>query len=411
MNMLERRATAVLSCVYMSRMFGLFILLPILAPVAKQLQGATPLLVGLALGIYGLPQIFLQALFGAWSDVIGRKPVIICGLMLFITGCLVAAAADTIYGIICGRILQGSGAIAATVMAFATDLIREEQRTKAIAIIGTSIGAAFILAVVSGPVLQALVGLHGVFLTSASFALIAVLMVAFALPERSKIRPLQGDTVGTGSTRVAVLPGFRQALGNIELQRLSLGIFALHAILVANFLVLPELVHDHLGFGSVDSWRLYAPVLVGSFILMLPFILIAERYGRIRQVMLFMLVCLSVSQVLFHQFHGSSGAIVLSMLLFFVAFNYLEASLPSLVSRLCATNAKGVSLGIFMQSQFLGTFCGGVLGGMVLSLWSATSIYLMNISVVLIWLVAAWGMAQPRLRRFHTASSKPGFYS
>ncbi len=392
----ERRAAAILSCVYMSRMFGLFILLPILAPAAEQLREATSILVGLALGIYGLPQIFLQAPLGAWSDRIGRKPVIIGGLLVFIAGCLIAAASDSIYGIIFGRILQGSGAIAAVVMAFAADLTREKQRTKVIAVIGMSIGVAFILAVASGPLFQAMIGLHGVFLISALFALIAGLIVMFALPERMRPRSTQRYSGNLVKERM----GFRQVLHNIELMRLNFGTFTLHMILMANFLVLPGLIRDHLGFDGTNSWQLYALILVGSFLLMLPFLFAAERYRKVKQAILFMVVCLAISQGAL--LHLNSGiAIILLILLFFVAFNYLEANLPSLVSRLCAADAKGVSFGVFMQSQFLGTFFGGLLGGIVLNLWSATTIYLMNVLAAIIWLIAAWGMTQPC---FHKAS-------
>ncbi len=380
----EKRVAGILACVYMARMYGLFILLPILAPAAEHLPGATPILIGVALGVYGLPQIFLHAYFGQWSDRIGRKPVIILGLGLFIVGCLIAAYAETIVGVIAGRFLQGSGAIGAVTMAFASDLVRSEQRSKVFAIMGASIGVAFLLALMTGPVLYTIAGLHGVFISSAVFAALSGLITVFALP---------GKIAATESIDNNHRIGFVKTLKNKELLRLDGGSFVLHFTLMANFLVLPGMLERYFGLPIDAHWQVYVPVLLCSFVLMLPFLIIAERFKKLKLVMILMVFVFALSQWVLEHLDESLSTFIVGLVLFFVAFNYLEANLPSLVSRICPPSAKGISLGVFMQSQFLGTFAGGVCGGVILQQWDAKMIFSVNLLLGTVWVLWLLGMA------------------
>ena len=376
----EKRATAALASVYMARMYGLFILLPILAVAAEKMPQASPLLVGIALGIYGLPQIFLHVVFGQWSDRIGRKPVILFGVLLFILGSIVAANADTIAGIIVGRFLQGCGAIGAVVMAFASDLIRAEHRSKVFALLGLSIGISFLLAFLTGPLFYEAWNLSGVFVISALFALLSGLLVLFLLPSPSS----QPQTLAPQQI------GFLATLCNQSLLRLNVGAFVLHFVLVANFLVLPGLIEHYLGMEIGAHWKVYVPVLIVSFFLMLPFLLIAERWQKLKLVMFAMVAVLIVSQWLM-QMPSNATQLILSIVLFFIAFHYLEANMPSLVSRICPPSAKGVSLGVFMQSQFLGTVMGGVAGGLMIQMWGTAAVFFFTMALAVIWLVFIFG--------------------
>lgn len=392
----EKRVVFILACIYIARMYGLFILLPILAPAAEYLLGATPILVGAALGIYGLSQVFLHASFGQWSDRIGRKPVIVFGLLLFILGCLIAANSETIIGVIVGRFLQGSGAIGAVIMACASDLTRGEQRSKVFAILGMSIGVAFLLAMMTGPILYAAWGLSGVFFVSAGFAVVSGLMVLVALPHKAPaaqfvehdLPPLKED--GAVATRV----GFWQTIKNKELLRLNGGTLVLHYILMANFLVLPAMIDQHLGLSVSAHWQFYVPILLGSFVLMLPVLVLAERNRKLKTAIVGMIFTLTLSQW-FMEYLGEDDTMlfILSAVLFFTAFSYLEANLPSLVSRVCPVHAKGVSLGVFMQSQFLGTFCGGLIGGFLLQLWGVQAVFNVNLLLAILWFFWMLGMA------------------
>ena len=385
----EKRVATVLSGVYMARMFGLFLILPVLFPAALSLHGATPMLIGLALGIYGLSQAILQFPLGVWSDRIGRKPVIIGGLAIFALGSLVAGLSDTIYGVVVGRILQGCGAVAATIMAFAADLTREKQRSRVNAFLGGGIGVAFMAALIAAPMLEAALGLSGVFFISAVCAVCAMLLLGVALPEpKVKRRP-------PATLRDTCL-SFVQALKNVELLRLDIGVFTLHLVLISNFLVLPSLLESELGLPGASHWMFYAPILAGSFLLMFPLLTVAERRRKIRRFILLMVTFLGCSQWMLFSVDTTAAVIVISMLLFFVAFNYLEASLPSLVGRICAPDARGASLGVFSQSQFLGAFVGGVTSGAVLEHWGWQAVYLVNVLVIAIWLVSSWAMVPPR---------------
>ncbi|MCB1788021.1 MAG: MFS transporter, partial [Gammaproteobacteria bacterium] len=320
----ERRATFGLAGVYGFRMLGLFLILPVFALYAEKLPGATPLLTGLAIGIYGLTQAVLQIPFGLLSDRIGRKPVIIGGLVLFAIGGVVAALADDIWLIVVGRAIQGSGAVAAAVMALAADLTREENRTKAMATIGVTIGASFMLAMLVGPLLGKLIGVSGIFWVTAVLALLGIALVGLVVPTPSR------SSVHRDAEPVPAM--FRRVLREADLLRLDFGIFSLHLILTSLFLAVPLVLRD-LGLATAQHSMLYLPVMLGSIVAMVPFVILAERRGLMKQVFVGAVACLAVAQFGLGELSGHLWGFVAALALFFTAFNLLEATLPSLVSK------------------------------------------------------------------------------
>ena len=365
-----------LAGVYALRMLGLFLILPVFALYADELEGATPILTGLAIGIYGLTQALLQIPLGLLSDRIGRKPVIVGGLLVFALGSMVAAFADTIHGIILGRALQGSGAIAATVLALASDLTREEQRTKIMAVLGLTIGLSFALALILGPVLHAWLGLPGIFWLTGVFALIAIGVIRILVPTPVHVR-LSRDTQ-------VITSAIGSVLRRTELLRLDLGVLVLHAALTANFTVIPILLRD-VGLDPARHWLLYLPILAGSFALMLPALILGERHRRMKQVLLGGILLLGLSQLSLGATLNDLVGLTLSMFGFFAGFNLLEASLPSLVSRLAPPDLKGTAFGVYSTSQFFGAFVGGALGGVLLGRFGPQSVFWGSGLLILIW--------------------------
>lgn len=383
----ERRAAISLASVYAMRMMGLFLILPVFALYAEHLPDVTPLLVGLAVGIYGLTQALLQIPFGLLSDRIGRKPVIVGGLLIFALGSVVAAGAETIQGMIFGRALQGSGAVAAAVMALAADLTREDIRTRVMAIIGMSIGGAFILSLVAGPILNHWIGVPGIFWLTAVFAVASILVVLFLVPTPAR------STVHRDAE--AVPAQFLGVLRNFDLLRLNFGVFTLHLMLTALFLVVPLSLRD-LGLASERHWLLYLPVMLASIVGMVPFIILAEKRRHMKGVLLGAVLTLVVAEAgLFLFGHGMAGLVV-STFLFFVAFNLLEASLPSLVAKIASAAGKGTAMGFFTSSQFFGAFVGGLLGGWVHQVIGVEGVFLFGVGAALLWFLVALGMSNPR---------------
>lgn len=383
MTAAERRATVGLAAIFGARMLGLFIILPVFTVYADQLAGSTPALIGLAIGAYGLSQAILQIPFGIASDRFGRRPVIAVGIVLFALGSVVAALSPHIYGVILGRVIQGSGAISAAVMALAADLTRETQRTKIMAIIGMSVGAAFMVALVLGPLVAGIGGLSGVFWTTAVLALLALALLLLLVP---------------GSQRVEADPtrtSFRDALHNPDLLRLNGGIFVLHLILTAGFVVLPVVLQQQLDVARDAHWKVYLPVLLLSVPPMIPVIAYGERRRQMHRVLPIVVLALAVVELVLALGLNSSLLVLVALWAYFAVFNILEASLPSLVSRVAPAQMKGAALGIYSTSQFLGAFLGGVLGGALFGRFGVSSVFLMGAVAAAAWFVFALGQNMP----------------
>lgn len=376
MTAVERRAVLSLAVLYNVRMLGLFMVLPLLALYATDYRGATPLLIGLALGIYGLSQALLQIPLGWLSDRVGRKPVILGGLLVFAAGSLLAAFADSIQGIIVGRLLQGAGAIASSIMALVADLTSEEQRTKAMAVVGASIGLAFAVALVVGPLLAAQGGLELVFGITALLA-VAGMGVLWRVPTPGPAQLPAGE-VGTRGNLIG------RALRDPALLRLDGGIFVLHCVLMALFLVLPGLLEGLGGVARESHWQIYLPVILLSVLGLLPMMRLAERGGRPRPVFLLAIALLIVAMVGF-LLASSAWVLYLAAWLFFVGFNYLEATLPSLVSKAVFPGGKGTALGVYSTAQFLGIFAGGAAGGWLLEYLGTHAVMLFCIVLCGLW--------------------------
>jgi MFS family permease len=387
MTVIELRAGISLALVFFLRMLALFLVLPVLAIYVSEFAGATPLLVGLALGIYGLTQALLQVPFGMLSDRWGRKPVITMGLVIFACGSLIAGTADSIYLIIVGRALQGAGAIAAALMALAADLTREEQRTKAMAIIGISVGVAFSLAFIIGPILAPAIGVNGIFLLSAALACVAIGVLVTLVP-----RP---DTLRIHNDTELVTTQLLRVLKNRDLLRLDIGIFVLHLVLMANFVVIPLALIRQADIPTALHWQIYLPVIVISAIIMLPFLILGERGRRVRLIFKGTIIVLMLSQFGLSLWHATAIQLALMMIVFFTAFNYMEATLPSLVSKTAMATSKGTALGVYSTSQFIGIFMGGLVGGILYGSFGMTSVFLFCGIIVACWLLLTLSMPDP----------------
>jgi MFS family permease len=382
----ELRAALSLSGIFGLRMLGMFVILPVFAIYAEGLPGGDNLtLVGIALGIYGLTQAILQIPFGWWSDRYGRKPVIYVGLAIFALGSFVAALGADIYVVILGRMMQGAGAIAAPVMAMTADLTREEHRTKAMAMIGSTIGATFALSLVLSPWLNRLIGVPGIFVMTGVMVL-AAMWVVYALVPDVPETPHRPATRG--------LEQFAVVLRNPQLARLNYGIFALHAVLMALFIAVP-LELRAAGLPLDQHWQVYLPVMLGSFVLMLPAVLGPGRRERIQAILAGAIAVLLAAQLLLLTLTGSVWAIAVMLLAFFTAFNVLEAGLPSLVSHAAPAGGRGVAIGIFTSLQFFGAFFGAAAGGFLYGHWGTTGIVIFDATLLVAWLMLAVGNRMP----------------
>lgn len=387
MNPTEQRAAAGLAAVFAFRMLGMFMVLPVLATYGQELAGATPLLLGLAIGAYGLTQAALQIPFGMLSDRIGRLPVIYFGLLVFAFGAGLAAVADSVWGVIAGRILQGAGAISAAVMALLSDLTREQHRTKAMATIGMSIGLSFAAAMIIGPLLTRAFGLAGLFWATAAMALLGILIVAVLVPRP----PRALVTREAGVARQALGPTLR----NGDLLRLDFGIAALHAILMASFVALPLALVEQGGLPREEHWWVYLTALLVGFFAMVPFIIYGEKKRQMKRVLLGAIGVLLLCELFFWQFGGSLRALVIGNVVFFAAFNLLEASLPSLISKMAPAGGKGTAMGVYSTSQFLGAALGGLLGGWLFQQGGVEAVFLGCALLAALWLAFAATMREP----------------
>ncbi len=360
---------------------------PVFAEYAGHLSGATPYKIGLALGIYGLSQGLLQIPFGLLSDKVGRKRIIVLGLVIFGVGSAVAAASSSIDGVIVGRVLQGAGAVGSVILALVADLTAEESRTQAMAMVGITIGLSFMVALVAGPILAGLVGVSGIFWIMVGLALLGIAITEFIVP-----RPLTLHVHRDAETVPAMLGAI---LKNPELLRLDFGIFALHAMLTASFLVVPSLLHARLNVNSHNQWMIYLPVLLLSVVVMVPAIIIAEKYRRMKTVFVGAVAALAASQFMLAVGKDDVYVLLAAVTLFFAGFNVMEASLPSLITKTAPPAAKGTATGIYSSLQFLGIFFGGVVGGWVHQIAGSGSVFAMTGAIALLWLLVAATMKQP----------------
>lgn len=387
MTAMEKRATVSLASIYALRMLGLFMLLPVLSLFTEQMPGSTPKLVGLTMGIYGLTQAILQIPFGLLSDRFSRKTVIVIGLVLFVAGSVFAALATDIYGVLIGRALQGCGAVSAAVMALLADLTQEVHRTKAMATIGASIGVSFGVAITLGPIIAHHFGIAGIFWMIAILAALAILVVVFVVPNPQKIT-LHRDAEYVPSELGTVIK-------NADLLRLNYGIFALHLILMASFVVVPLLMRDA-GLQGGSHWMVYLPVLVTSMAGIIPFIIIAEKKRKMKGVFIGAIATLVLANLGFLALHGQLYGLIACLWVFFCGFNLLEATLPSLISKTAPGDLKGTAMGIYSSAQFIGAFLGGSAGGWLYGEFGPASVFVFSAAVAASWVVVALFMSPPR---------------
>lgn len=393
----ELRASTSLASIFALRMLGMFLILPVFSVHAKSLPGGeSATLVGLAMGIYGLTQSFGQLPFGAASDKYGRKRVIIIGLILFALGSFVAAAATNIWWVILGRAIQGAGAISAAVTAFIADATREEHRTKAMAMVGGSIGLTFALSLIISPVMYRWIGMGGIFALTGILSIVAIYVVAYVVPPAPPKLDLE---------RVPM----SEVLANGELLRLNFGVFALHVTQMAMFVVVPSALVQYAELPVPEHWKIYLPVVLASVVLMLPAVFVGEKRGKIKHVFLGAVALMILVQAGFWMFMSWPSMhwsfLVMLLLAFFVSFNILEATQPSLVSRIAPPAAKGAALGVYNTLQALGLFCGGALGGWLQQNIGASSVFALGVILTVVWLIIAASMRNLPRRAARTATA------
>ena len=372
MNTTERLIALKVSLIMSVRMLGLFMLFPVMSVYADNYQGSTPFLIGIAIGIYGLTQAILQIPFGYLSDRYGRKPLLIIGLLIFLIGSIIAANSSNILFVIIGRALQGGGAISAVLMAFLADSVSEENRAKANAFVGFQIGVAFMLSLIIGPIITSRVGMTGLFWVIALLSVLAMLIVL----SLAKSKPVDYYRLS--------LSAFKETL-NRQLITLDFSVFSLHLILASGFIVMPLLIMNNEIVSMVDNWQLYLPAVILSFVVMIPMIVISEKFKKSKYILLFSIVLLIVSQVIFFIADLNFLVFLITLTIFFIAFNSVEAILPSLLSRTATPSKRGLAMGIFSTSQFLGTFIGGAIGGLIYDIYGLNSVFLFTIFVAVVW--------------------------
>ncbi|MFG1175628.1 MFS transporter [Erwiniaceae bacterium CAU 1747] len=386
MTPVELRATWGLGMVFSLRMLGMFMVLPVLTTYGMALQGASEALIGLAIGIYGLAQAIFQIPFGLLSDRIGRKPLIVGGLLIFVLGSVIAALTTSIWGVILGRALQGSGAIAAAVMALISDLTREQNRTKAMAFIGISFGVTFAIAMVLGPIITHAFGLHALFWMIAVLATSGIVITLLVVPSASNHVLNRESGMVKGS--------FRDVLANSRLVKLNFGILCLHVLLMSSFVALPG-QFERAGLPAAEHWKIYLVTMLIAFVSVVPFIIYAEVKRRMKRVFIFCVTLMLVAEVVLWMAGGHFWTLVIGVQLFFVGFNLMEAILPSLVSKESPPGFKGTAMGLYSTSQFIGVAIGGSMGGWVFGHFDAQSVFLVGAAISVVWLLISVTMQEP----------------
>ena len=377
MSATELKAALSLALVFFLRMLPLFIILPILSLTESTYMYATPQLLGLALGIYGLTQAILQIPFGMLSDRWGRKPIIVLGLIIFGIGSLIGAMADSIYGLLIGRALQGAGAVAAAIMALAADLTEEESRTKIMAFIGISIGAAFSIAFILGPILYEYIGIDGIFFLSTCFSIIAIIVLLTMVPNPAK-KNERANKLSSINVKTVIF--------NPSLIKLNISIFSSHLILMANFVVIPITLKEAIQIEPAIHWQVYLTAIFLSLFIMVPFMVFGERLNKEKLFLRFSIILIMLSQIGLALFELSFNLVVLFLILFFGAFNYLEALLPSMVSKTTHQKTKGTALGVYSTSQFIGIFIGGLIGGFFFQHFGLASVHVICLFMTFFWI-------------------------
>jgi predicted MFS family arabinose efflux permease len=388
MSPTEKRAALSVAGIFSTRMLGLFMIFPVFALFAEaEFAEVTALQVGMAIGIYGLTQALLQIPYGMLSDRYGRKPLIVLGMLVFILGSLVCAVADSIEMMIVGRALQGMGAVAAVLMASVADLVSDRFRLRAMSVVGITIGLSFTLSLVAGPLLANWFGVRGIFWVTALLGVVGILLVWFAMPK------IEHQTF---QREAETDPGqFGAILRHGQLLRLDFGVFVLHATLTAMFVAVPLALRDGAGLDSMSHWQIYLPVMLLSFVLMVPFIIQAESRDRMKPIFVGAIATVTLMQLGLMNFHDSFWALFVVLLIFFTAFNLLEASLPSLVVKLAPADKKGTASGVYSTSQFLGAAAGGFLGGYFFQHYGYNGVFAFTTIIGVVWFVAAATMQKP----------------
>ena len=369
----ERKVVGVVALIAMFRMFGLFAILPVLSLYVSELMYATPFLIGISVGAYGLTQAIFQIPLGMLSDKIGRKSVICLGLSIFILGSLTAAYSDSIYGVIAGRFLQGAGAISATLTALLADATRKEVRTKSMAFLGIGIGSSFLIALILGPLIAAIFGVRSLFFMAAVVAVIAMFLLVLIPSSLTK-------------TNTAIQLRIKDAL-KAKLLIIDLHVYLLHLILTLMFVVIPLLLLNQLQIPLLDHWKMYVFSLLLSLIITIPMIMSDGRMGK-RIYISFSIILLFLSQLIMTFYNHSQIMVFSSLTIFFAGFNFLEASLPARLSILANDELRGTSLGIFSSFQFLGAFSGGLLGGWLMIVLGTQNVFIFTSILVFCWLLS-----------------------
>lgn len=386
MRLKQRLAIPSLATIMAFRMLGLFMILPIFSAHAIHIPGATAGLIGIALGIYGLTQALFQMPFGLLSDRIGRKPIIALGLILFAIGSIIAALSHSIFGLIFGRAIQGMGAIGSATLAFAADLTREKNRSKAMAFIGLTIGLSFAIAMVIAPAINHWFHLSGIFWLTAVLALIGLAILCFV--------PHSTDHLVHSDVEVS-LNRLSTVFKNRQLLRLDFGIFSLHLILTALFIAIPILFTHVLNYSQMQQSMIYFIVLLLAFFTMVPFMILAEKKQKMKQTLMSAIFILFCTQVLLYFFNVTTLTIEILLFFFFTAFTLLEACLPSLISKIAPAQFKGTAMGVYSTSQFFGIFVGGSLGGIIYAHFGLPGIFAFCACVSLGWLLITATMQEP----------------
>jgi MFS family permease len=381
MTPIERRSVGALAAIYASRMLGMFLMLPVLALYAHTLPDYSPEMLGLAMGAYGLTQAVLQIPFGRWSDRFGRKPLITIGLIFYAVGSVIGMFAHTTWLLALARGVQGAGAVSASVTALLADLTRSEVRTRAVAVIGISIGLSFVVALIIAPVLDAAIGVPGIFGIMLAMAMLGVLLLYFAVPAE----PQRG-----GGADSRELSGMLEIVRRPNLRPLYFGMFTLHAIMTATFIAVPQVLENSLGIPGEAHWKVYLGVFLASLAGTVPLVLKTERGGGAGLLFVLAVALTGLAHVLLGLDHAHLWVVLAALVMFFAGFNYLEARLPALLTSAAPVADRGAALGVFATSQFLGAFFGGVMGGILLGQFGISGVFWGCAALTLAWGILAW---------------------